>query len=276
MIYAIGDLQGCYDPFRRLLDKLGFDPARDRLWLVGDLVNRGNQSLACLRFVRGLGEAAVTVLGNHDLALLALAQREDRMERANTTLRPVLEAPDAGELLAWLRHRPLLHRDGPLGWTMVHAGLARDWDVATAARLAGEVEEVLRGPDHATFFAHMYGDKPDHWDASLTGWDRLRAIVNCLTRLRFCRPDGSLDLGYKSTVAAAPAPLLPWFQLPGRASAGERIVLGHWVALERAAWPQHRAWCVDSGCVWDRQLTAMRLDSPTPEYVCCDCPPASN
>lgn len=273
MIYAVGDLQGCYAALRRLLDRLAFDAGRDRLWLVGDLVNRGDGSLECLRYVRGLGDAAITVLGNHDLALLALAARNDARQRANPTLLPVLEAPDCDELLAWLRQRPLLHRDERLGWTMVHAGLARDWDLATAAALADEVEAVLRGPGHADFFAHMYGNAPDRWRPDLTGWDRLRVIVNCFTRVRFCHPDGALDMEHNTGRAEAPAPLLPWFQVPGRASRGERIVFGHWAALEAVAWPAHNVWCVDTGCVWGGRLTAMRLDTGTPEFVSCGCAP---
>lgn len=270
-VYAIGDLQGCYQPFCRLLERLAFDPAGDRLWLVGDLVNRGDGSLACLRYVRELGDTAVTVLGNHDLNLLALAERPDGHERANATLKPILEAPDRHELLDWLRGLPLFHRDTGLGWSMVHAGLAPAWTPERAAALAREVESVLAGPDHAAFFAAMYGNSPVRWDDALTGWDRLRAIVNYMTRVRFCHTDGALELKYKKTLEGAPAGLVPWFAAPGRRSAGERIVFGHWSALSSVAWPEHNVWCIDTGCVWGKPLTALRLDSAEPELIAIEC-----
>jgi bis(5'-nucleosyl)-tetraphosphatase (symmetrical) len=271
--YAVGDLQGRHRPFLALLEALYFDPARDRLWLVGDLVNRGDESLECLREVRRLGDAAVATLGNHDLALLALAQRPDAIERANPTLRPVLEAPDREPLLEWLRHRPLLHHDAELGWSMVHAGLAPQWDLQTAKARAAEVEQALRGPDYREFFRHMYGNEPDRWRDHLRGRDRLRVIVNCLTRMRFCRPDGGLDQDYKGPIKGAPAGLTPWFALPDRATRGQRIVFGHWSALDRVAWPEHDVWGVDTGCVWGGKLTALRLDTQQPEItqVDCDC-----
>lgn len=269
--YAVGDLQGRQRPFLALLEALHFDPARDRLWLVGDLVNRGDESLECLREVRRLGDAAVTTLGNHDLSLLALAQRPDALERANPTLRPVLAAPDREPLLEWLRHRPLLHHDAALGWTMVHAGLAPQWDLQTAKARAAEVERALRGPDYREFFRHMYGNEPDRWHDGLRDWDRLRVIVNCLTRMRFCRADGGLDQDYKGPIEDAPAGLMPWFALPGRATRGERIVFGHWSALDRIAWPEHKVWGIDTGCVWDGKLTALRLDTPEPEITQVDC-----
>lgn len=263
-VYAVGDLQGCHRAFQRLLERLRFDPGRDRLWLVGDLVNRGDGSLACLRTVRRLGEAAVCVLGNHDLNLLALAQRPDALERANPTLRPILEAPDREPLLEWLRRRPLLHHDAGLGWTMVHAGLPPDWDLAMAQSCAAEVEAALRGPGYREFFRCMYGDEPGRWCDDLRDPDRLRVIVNCLTRMRFCRPDGSLDLEYKGTIEDAPLGLVPWFAHPERATRGERIVFGHWSALGRVAWPEHNVWAVDTGCVWGGALTALRLDTDAP------------
>lgn len=270
-VYAIGDLQGCYQPLRALLDKLAFDPADDQLWLVGDLVNRGDGSLACLRFVRDLGDAAVTVLGNHDLHLLALARKADAHAQANDTLKPILEAPDRDALLDWLRRRPLFHRDRTLGWSMVHAGLAPSWTVDDAAARAREVETVLAGPDYQAFFEHMYGNQPDHWRDALGGWDRVRMIVNCMTRMRFCRPDGSLDLDYKKTLADAPPGLLPWFSVANRQSADERIVFGHWSALGRIAWPEHNVWCVDTGCVWGKTLSALRLDTTEPQLIEADC-----
>lgn len=270
--YAIGDLQGCYYPLQSLLKRLAFDPRSDRLWLVGDLVNRGDHSLECLRFVRDLGPAAVTVLGNHDLSLLALAQQPNAAGRVNATLRPILNAPDREDLLGWLRQRPLLHQDARLGWTMVHAGLAPQWDLDTAAERAREVENALRGPDHAEFLRHMYGNHPDRWRDDLAGWDRLRTIVNYMTRMRLCRPDsGAFDLDAKGPPGDAPPELTPWFAVPGRRSAASRMVFGHWSSLGRVAWPEHNVWGVDTGCVWGQKLTALRLDGPEPEVVAVGC-----
>lgn len=263
-VYAIGDLQGCYQPFRRLLDKLRFDPGVDCLWLVGDLVNRGPESLQCLRFVRELGDAAITVLGNHDLHLLALARRPDESADEHPSLQPILTAPDREALLDWLRQQPLFHRDTDLGWSMVHAGLAPGWTPAAAEDCAREVEAALSGPDHHRFLEHMYGDQPDCWHAGLTGWDRLRVIVNCMTRMRLCHPNGRLDLSYKNTLEQAPPGRLAWFQLAGRQHAAERIVCGHWSALGTVAWPQENVWCIDTGCVWGRALSALRLDVDPP------------
>jgi len=193
-VYAIGDIQGCYRELRHLLEYLHFDPAQDRLWFTGDLVNRGPQSLETLRFIRGLGSAALTVLGNHDLHLLAAADNPARIKKRDT-LNPIFDAPDRDELLLWLRQQPLLHHDAELNFTLVHAGLPPQWDLAQAQACAQEVEQVLRSAAHADFFAHMYGDQPDHWSDDLHGWERLRFITNCLTRLRYCDSEGrSLSL----------------------------------------------------------------------------------
>ncbi len=256
-VYAIGDVQGCYAPLRRLLDRLGFDPVADQLWLVGDLVNRGPQSLAVLRFLCQLGNAAICVLGNHDLALLTLAAGLTQPRRGDT-MTEVVAAPDAAELLAWLRQRPLLHHDAGLGFTLAHAGLAPAWDLAQARDCAAEVETVLRGPDYRDFLAGMYGDQPDRWSDDLRGIARLRCIVNYFTRMRFCRPDGSLDLKAKGPPGQQAPGLQPWFELPDRRNRDLRIVFGHWAALG-----YHRApgiYALDSGCVWGGQLTALRLD----------------
>jgi bis(5'-nucleosyl)-tetraphosphatase (symmetrical) len=268
-VYAIGDLQGCYDDFRRLLDRLGFEPGRDRLWLTGDLVNRGPGSLAVLRYVAGLGDAVTVVLGNHDLHLLALAASTARGPRRGDTLGEVLAASDRDLLLDWLGRRPLLHTDAALGITLVHAGLAPEWDVALAGRLAREVEAAL-ATGAREFFAAMYGDEPDRWSAALAGDDRLRFTVNCLTRLRVCTPDGRLLLRHKGPPPADGAGALPWFRVPGRASAGERIVFGHWSALGYHA--ADGVVGLDTGCVWGGRLTALRLDAggtATPVQVDC-------
>jgi bis(5'-nucleosyl)-tetraphosphatase (symmetrical) len=267
-VYAIGDLQGCYDEFRALLDRLGFDPARDRLWLTGDLVNRGPGSLECLRFVRSLGEAAITVLGNHDLHLLAVAADAGRSTKVGDTLEPVLSAPDRDELLAWLQQRPLLHDDPSLGWTLLHAGLPPEWSVADAALCAREVEQALAHAP-AAFYARMYGNEPDRWTPGLAGYDRLRFTVNCLTRLRYCTADGRLLMKPKGPPQEAPPGAVPWFRAPGRRSRNARILFGHWSALGWYA--GEGVVSLDTGCVWGGCLTALRLDveSAAPVQVGC-------
>lgn len=259
-VYAIGDLQGCYDEFRTLLDHIGFDPAADRLWLCGDLVNRGPKSLEVLRYVRGLGDAALTVLGNHDLHLLAVWLGKHRHFTSNDTLGPLLRAPDRDDLLDWLRYQPLLHHDAAVGWTLVHAGLPPQWDLTTAQTCAAEVEAALRGPDFHGFIEHMYGNEPRRWDPALAGWDRLRFTVNCLTRLRFCTVDGALSLAHKGAPGRQSGDLLPWFEVPGRRSAAERIVFGHWSTL--GLYRGHGVLGLDTGCLWGGALSAARLDHP--------------
>jgi bis(5'-nucleosyl)-tetraphosphatase (symmetrical) len=257
-VYAIGDLQGCFDEFQRLLERLRFEPARDVLWLAGDLVNRGPGSLACLRFVRGLGPAAITVLGNHDLHLLAVAADAGRGQKRGDTLDDVLRAPDRDELLGWLARRPLLHTDAALGWTLVHAGLPPQWSVPDAEREARAVEAALADAP-GEFYARMYGNEPDRWSDDLAGIDRLRFTVNCLTRLRYCSADGRLLLKPKGPPEQAPAGALPWFRVPGRRSADRRILFGHWSALGWYAGENVAS--LDTGCVWGGSLTALRLDA---------------
>jgi bis(5'-nucleosyl)-tetraphosphatase (symmetrical) len=269
-VYAIGDVQGCFTALSALLDKLRFDPARDRLWFVGDLVNRGPDSLTTLRFVRDLGERAVTVLGNHDLHLLAVAAGKAKPKRRDT-LAEILAAPDRDALLDWLRQRPLLHHDAALGYTLVHAGLLPQWDLALAERCAREVEAVLRGPRCTNFFEHMYGNLPDHWNESLHGDDRLRVIVNGLTRLRYCDLEGAMDLHQKGPPGTHPPDLLPWFRIPQRRSAALRVVFGHWSTL--GSYRGDNVLALDSGCVWGEHLTAVRLDSATPEFTSIACEP---
>jgi bis(5'-nucleosyl)-tetraphosphatase (symmetrical) len=254
-VYAVGDIQGCYDELRELLDHLHFDPASDRLWLVGDLVNRGPKSLETLRFVRDLGPAAVTVLGNHDLHLIA-ASHGRHLGRGGHTLDAVLSAPDRDELVDWLRRQPLLHHDEMLGFTMVHAGLPPQWDLELAQRCAREVEDALRGPRLGEFIEHMYGNKPNRWSEDLRGWDRLRYSVNCLTRLRYCDATGRLDFKAKGTPGRQPEGLYPWFELP-RASSGLRIVFGHWSTLGPRDDPG--VYPLDTGCLWGGAMTALRL-----------------
>ncbi len=273
-VYAIGDIQGCYDELRAALDAVRFDPARDRLWFVGDLVNRGPQSLEVLRFVHGLGEAAIVVLGNHDLHLLALAAGHG-LPGGKDNLDEVLAAPDRDELIHWLRHRPLLHHDAALDFTLIHAGLAPQWTLAQARALAGEVEAVLRSEAHAGFFAAMYGNRPECWDEGLGGMDRLRFITNCLTRLRFVTADGRLLLNEKGPPGSPETPdALPWFDHPRRASRGKRIVCGHWSTLGYVA--RHAVWAIDTGCLWGGQLALLRLDAAEPIPFFHDCPGAQD
>jgi len=268
--YAIGDIQGCYNELRRLLDRIGFDPARDRLWCVGDLVNRGPDSLAVLRWLGTLGERAVVVLGNHDLHLLAVAAGQARANRKDS-LDAVLAAPDREELLHWLRHRTLLHHDQRKGFAMVHAGLAPQWDLAQAQACATEVEQALRDPDYPAFLAAMYGNQPARWHPELRGNERLRFITNCLTRLRYCEPDGTLRLDLKGPPGSQPSGVLPWFRIPGRASADTRIVFGHWSTLGFLA--SDNVWALDSGCLWGGRLTALRLRSKAPpRMIDLNCP----
>ena len=266
-VYAVGDLQGCLDPLKRLLDKIRFDPAADQVWFTGDLVNRGPASLATLRFVHELGGSAVTVLGNHDMHLLATAWADNRPRKKRDTLSEILEAPDRDELLEWLRRRPLLHHDAQLAFTMVHAGLPPQWSLDEARSAAAELESVLRGDRFIDFLHHMYGDQPDRWDPGLRGTNRLRFIINALTRLRYLRPDGSMEFSNKGPTGGADRNLIPWFAYPGRKSAGSRIVFGHWSTLGDL---EHDGVSgIDTGCVWGGRLTALQLDAGTRHCVQC-------
>lgn len=266
-LYAIGDVQGCFDALRALLDKLRFDPTCDTLWFTGDLVNRGPQSLDVLRFVAGLGTQAVTVLGNHDLHLLAVATGCAK-PKTRDTLDSVLTAPDREALLDWLRRRPLLHVDVTRNLALVHAGLVPQWSIDQARALAFEVETALCGPNATDFYRHMYGDGPERWHTGLRGFERLRFIVNVFTRLRYCDADGRVDLTQKGAPGSQPSPWVPWYSIDARRSRDTRIVFGHWSTLGL-----HRAngvFGLDTGCVWGGKLTALRLDDEgTPVEVVC-------
>ena len=259
-VYAVGDVQGCCDELERLLAAVAFAPQRDRLWFVGDLVNRGPRSLDVLRLVQGLGEAAVVVLGNHDLHLLAIARGAAHLRPADRMLQPILEAPDRDELLDWLQTRPVLHHDEALGVTMIHAGLPPQWDVGLARRCAAELEAALRGNHSGRLFASMYGNRPDLWSDGLEGDDRLRFITNALTRLRVCDASGRLLLKHKGPPEKMPPGAVPWFRAPARRWAGARIVCGHWSALGYL--DEGGVLALDTGCVWGGTLTARRLDAP--------------
>nr|VFK79120.1 MAG: Bis(5'nucleosyl)-tetraphosphatase, ApaH [Candidatus Kentron sp. SD] len=297
--YAIGDIQGCFSAFSSLLVEIKFDPTKDHLRICGDLVNRGPESARVLRFLRDLDDRVIAILGNHDLNLLAIAAGS-RSLRGKDTCADILAAPDRDELIHWLRHRPLLHRDTALGFTMVHAGLAPEWNPETAARRAGEVESVLRDDTRWTSFVeNMYGNEPNRWSEHLAGWDRLRFIANSLTRLRYCHRDGGMDFGPSGPPGSQDARLVPWFALPERRSLGERILFGHWatLALQVVSDPgaprgardrpapvtrrnlfdfftdlrgKYGVYPLDAGCVWGNRLAALRLEDE--RYFSVSCP----
>ena len=255
MHYLIGDLQGCCDAFDRLLERLDFSPSRDRLWLLGDLANRGPATLATLRRLQAPGDAATCLLGNHDLHLLAVAHGT-RAASKGDTLDDVLAAPDRAALVDWLRHQRLaVHAHG---WLMVHAGVVPQWDVATTLALASEIEARLRAPDLAGFLAVMYGNQPARWDDGLQGDDRLRFAVNALTRMRFCAPDGTLDLKTKDGQGDPPPGMHRWFDAPGRRTAGQPIAFGHWSTLGLV--DRDDLLALDTGCVWGGRLSAAAVD----------------
>ena len=257
--YVIGDLQGCYDELRRLLDLLHFDPAADRLWFAGDLVNRGPRSLQTLRYVAGLGASAQSVLGNHDLHLLAVAHGGRKGKR--DSLDEVLVAPDRDELLDWLRRQPLLLETPDGGTAVLHAGLPPQWTMAQARTCAMEVEAMLRSDNYAELLDSMYGDEPALWAESLSGIPRLRFIINCYTRLRYCDRNGRADFRPKGAPGTQADGLLPWFAVPHRRSSTTRLIFGHWSTLGQVYWPEHKVYGLDTGAVWGGKLTALQLDN---------------
>jgi bis(5'-nucleosyl)-tetraphosphatase (symmetrical) len=258
-VYAVGDVQGCAAELDDLLVQLRFDRAHDQLWFVGDLVNRGPDSLAVLRRVEALGDAAVVVLGNHDLHLLALARGHAQWRESDESLRAIFAAPDREHLLEWLQARPLLHHDEALGITLVHAGLPPQWDITTAQACAREVEAALRGTHSGSLFANMYGNEPDVWRDDLEGWERLRFAVNAFTRLRICdAASGRMMIRFKGPPQQIPAGAQPWFRIPWRRSRDARIVFGHWSAQGYV--DAHGVLGLDTGCVWGGSLTGQRLD----------------
>ena len=264
-VYAIGDLQGCYDPFRHLLDELDFDPGKDTLWLTGDLVNRGPKSLKTLRFVKSLGDSVITVLGNHDLHLLALHAGVVRFGKRFDSLTSLLAADDADELCDWLRHQPLAHYDESLETMIVHAGTHPRWSTKKTLKRAAEVETALQSDDYPNVLGKMYGNTPTKWSGKLTGYKRLRFIINCLTRMRALTAAGRLDLNFSGSPFRARRGLQPWFEAEDLAWAGTRIVFGHWSALGLIVLPEYVS--IDTGCIWGRELTAVRLDKRRPRVV---------
>ncbi len=265
-VWAIGDLQGCYDELSALLQKIKFDAEHDTLWFCGDLVNRGGQSLQTLRLIKSLPERTVVVLGNHDLSLLAIAERsEEDQAKVNPELREILFAPDRNELLDWLRKRPLMHVDRSLNFLMVHAGLAPSWSADRAERAAREVEQRLQGEDASRLLKAMFGNKPDRWSSRLQGIDRLRATINVVSRMRFCDARGRIAYNDKGPPGTQRPGLYPWFEVPGAAPRDIRIVCGHWSTLGR--FQGMGVYAIDGGCVWGGELIALRLDAEDPEFV---------
>ena len=263
--WAIGDLQGCYDVTQRLLEKLGFDTASDRLWFCGDLVNRGGQSIETLRLVHSLRDVSHVVLGNHDLSLLAIGERTpDEQRKVNPDLQGVLFAEDARELLDWLRTQELAHVDRSLGWMMVHAGLAPKWTTQLAEKHAREVETKLRGDNYRKLLKNMYGDGPE-WSPRLNGPERDRAIINIFTRMRYCSPRGRIAFEHKGGPGSQPAGLYPWYEVPGHAPRDLKIVCGHWSTL--GLFVGHGVHAIDTGAVWGGKLSAIRLDGEDLQIV---------
>jgi bis(5'-nucleosyl)-tetraphosphatase (symmetrical) len=256
--WAIGDIQGCHDELRALVAQLGFRADRDQLWFTGDLVNRGPQSLETLRYVRSLGANAITVLGNHDLHLLAVAFATRRKIKSADTIEDILDARDRDTLLEWLLSQRLTHYDATRKTLLVHAGLVPQWSVETAESLATSVEAALE-KDPRGLFDEMYGDQPDKWSDSLKGMDRLRFAINTLTRLRVCTRDGRVDLKMKGGAKDIPAPFKPWFEWDNRESRDVRVIFGHWSALGFVR--THGVVGLDTGCVWGGSLTAIDIDA---------------
>lgn len=272
-VYAIGDVQGCYDELVALLDNINVDKDNDTLWFAGDLVNRGLRSLDVLRFVKGLGDRAITVLGNHDLHLLAVYAGIKKTRSPD--LKAILKADDCEELINWLRCRPLMHHDEQLGYTLVHAGLAPQWDLELAKQCAHELETVLQGDQCFDFLQNMYGNKPRKWKDDLQGWDRLRFICNTFTRIRFCKKkSGKLVLDEKGPPDKKNKDIVPWFDVKHRKNRDLDIIFGHWSTL--GSYHEYKLHCLDTGCVWGGKLTALRIDTDPPTYLAINCPGAQN
>lgn len=266
MIYLVGDLQGCCRPLERLLQTLDFSPSRDKMYVLGDLVNRGPDSLGVLKQLCSLGDSAVCLLGNHDLHLLAVAHGVRKPHRSDT-LDSILLADDRDAWLEWLRQRPLAVHEH--GWLMVHAGVVPQWDARKTIELAGEVQAMLRSQDLGEFLTQMYGNEPSRWSDDLTGVARWRCVVNCLTRLRFCKKDGTMDFLTKDGADSAPKGHYPWFEVPGRLTEGVPVAFGHWSTLGLIN--RDDLLSLDTGCVWGGQLTAVRVDGATREVIQIPC-----
>ena len=272
-VYAIGDVQGCYDELVKMLDRIQFDPADDQIWLAGDLVNRGPKSAEVLRLAKQLGNSCVAVLGNHDLHLLANAAGVVEYQHHLDTIEQILSAPDREELIGWLRQQPLFYHDPTIDFSMVHAGIPAEWSVKESLARAAEVETVLKSDNWRDFFQHMYGNKPKRWTPELRGWDRLRFITNCFTRLRYCHEDGRIALKFKGAPEDKPLHQRPWFEMPNRLTANDRIVFGHWSTLGVGRYGN--VFSLDSGAVWGETLTAVRIDQEPYEWITVEADAAS-
>ena len=260
--YAIGDIQGCYTELQNLLNEINFNEKNDQLWFAGDLVNRGPKSLQTLRFIKSLGASAKIVLGNHDLHLIA-ASKNIRPISNKDTIKEILIADDADELINWLKSRPLLLTDTDLGFTMVHAGIAPQWSLDAAKNFAKECESILQNEKIDDFLMHMYGDTPNIWSDSIEGYARQRFIINCFTRIRFCTINGTLDLDVKVAPGSQKKSLIPWYALPNRKTIDNKIIFGHWSTIHLGTennFKKYNVYPIDTGCLWGGQLTAMRLD----------------
>lgn len=266
MIYLLGDLQGCGDPLARLLQEVAFSPSSDHLYVLGDLVNRGPDSLGVLQRLSALGASSTCLLGNHDLHLLAVAQGVRKPHKSDT-VRQILEAPDREHWLNWLRHQKLAVQAH--GWLMVHAGVLPQWDAAQTLSLAAEVEAMLQGPDLATFLPQMYGNEPAQWRDELQGAERLRCVINSLTRLRFCSSGGAMEFATKEGSGGAPEGYMPWFEVSGRRTEGVPVAFGHWSTLGLIN--RDDLLSLDTGCVWGGQLTAVRLTATGREVIQIPC-----
>ncbi len=269
-VYAIGDIQGCFKQLQRLLDKINFDPSDDYLWFAGDIVNRGPNSLKTLRFIKSLGKHAITVLGNHDLHLLAVAYADKHLSKKDT-LKDILQADDRDDLLYWLRHRPLLHYDNEKNICLVHAGIYPSWSIKKALLYANEVENVLRGKNYKKFLQHMYGNTPDIWTKELESWDRYRFITNVFTRMRYCDSTQRLALKYKGKPGSQPDNIHPWFELEHHRKK-TKIIFGHWSTLGRTS--QKNIYPLDTGCLWGGYLTALKVNKKMQNYIQIRCPQA--
>jgi len=266
MIYLLGDLQGCGDPLARMLEVVAFSPSRDHLYVLGDLVNRGPDSLGVLQRLSALGASSTCLLGNHDLHLLAVAQGVRKPHKSDTVAQ-ILDAPDREHWLNWLRHQKMAVQAH--GWLMVHAGVLPQWDAAQTLALAAEVEAMLQGPDLATFLPQMYGNEPAQWRDDLQGAERLRCVINSLTRLRFCSADGTMEFASKEGAGGAPEGCMPWFEVPGRRTAGVPVAFGHWSTLGLIN--RDDLLSLDTGCVWGGKLTAVRLTDTGREVIQIPC-----
>lgn len=267
--YAIGDIQGCFVEFKKLLKKIKFNKDKDTLWICGDLVNRGPDSLKTLQYIRSLGSAAKCILGNHDLHLMAIYYTSAEL-RSNDTLAEVVNSPDAEELMFWLRQQPLFHFDVELNCAMVHAGIYPGWNIEDCLAYAKEVEDVIKGDSYLSFFHSMYGNRPDYWKPSLKNMDRLRFITNVFSRMRYVDRSGTLNFKVKCGPSKqTDASLYPWYELAKKHIKHNRVVFGHWSSLESKQYGN--CFALDSGCLWGRQLSALRLDKITPQWTRLDC-----